>query len=74
MSAPRLACVVVINDPQGGVFYGGLVAAPVFGRVIGGALRLMDVPPDSQLLLEAARTADEELEAAAEAVGEPTLP
>jgi cell division protein FtsI (penicillin-binding protein 3) len=74
MSAPRLACVVVVNDPRGQAFYGGLVAAPVFGRVIGGALRLMDVPPDSQLLLEAARTADEEMEAAAEAVGEPTLP
>jgi cell division protein FtsI (penicillin-binding protein 3) len=74
MSAPRLACVVVVNDPRGQAFYGGLVAAPVFGRVIGGALRLMDVPPDSQLLLEAARSADEEMEAAAEAVGEPTLP
>jgi cell division protein FtsI (penicillin-binding protein 3) len=74
VSAPRLACVVVINDPQGKAFYGGLVAAPVFGRVIGGALRLMDVPPDSQLFLEAARSAEEDLEAAAEAVGEPTLP
>ncbi len=74
MSAPRLACVVVVNDPRGQVFYGGLVAAPVFGRVLGGALRLMDVPPDSPLLLEAARTIDEEMEAAAEAVGEPTRP
>ncbi len=74
VSAPRLACVVVINDPKGKVFYGGLVAAPVFGNVIGGALRLMDVPPDSELLLAAARSADEEMDAAAEAVGEPTLP
>ncbi|HWS27668.1 MAG TPA: penicillin-binding protein 2 [Xanthomonadales bacterium] len=74
VSAPRLACVIVINDPQGKVFYGGAVAAPVFGRVIGGALRLMDVPPDSPLLQIAARSEAEELEAAAEAVGEPTPP
>jgi cell division protein FtsI (penicillin-binding protein 3) len=37
--------VVVIHDPQG-VFYGALVAAPVFGKVMEGALRLLDVAPD----------------------------
>ncbi|GMU42546.1 MAG: penicillin-binding protein 2 [Xanthomonadales bacterium] len=74
VSAPRLACVVVINDPRGSAYFGGLVAAPVFGRVVGGALRLMDVPPDSPLLLEAARSVEEEIEAAAEAVGEPAPP
>ena len=75
VSAPRLACAVVINDPTAGAYYGGLVAAPVFGQVIGGALRLMNVPPDSPLVLEAAaRSAAEEAEAAAEGVGEPTLP
>lgn len=45
-SAPRLAMVVVINDPQGEAYYGGLVAAPVFGRVMEAALRVLDVPPD----------------------------
>jgi cell division protein FtsI (penicillin-binding protein 3) len=45
-SAPRLAGVVVIDDPQGGAYYGGLVAAPVFGKVMPGALRLLDVAPD----------------------------
>jgi cell division protein FtsI (penicillin-binding protein 3) len=74
VSAPRLACVVVVNDPSGGVYYGGLISAPVFGRVIGGALRLMDVPPDSPLLMEAARSIEEEIEAAAESVGEPATP
>jgi len=75
VSAPRLACVVVINDPTAGAYYGGYVAAPVFGQVIGGALRLLDIPPDSPLVLEAAaRTAAEEADASAEAVGEPTLP
>ena len=46
-SAPRLAAVVVIDDPQGEFYYGGLVAAPVFGRVMPGALRLLDVTPDN---------------------------
>ncbi|MDR1076811.1 MAG: penicillin-binding protein 2 [Xanthomonadaceae bacterium] len=43
---PRFATVIVINDPQGGRYYGGLVSAPVFHNVMEGALRLMDVPPD----------------------------
>jgi cell division protein FtsI (penicillin-binding protein 3) len=49
-SAPRLIGVVVVNDPgggQGGAYYGALVAAPVFAKVMDGALRLLDVPPDS---------------------------
>ncbi|MCW4454203.1 penicillin-binding protein 2 [Flavobacterium sp. MXW15] len=45
-SNPRFATVIVINDPQGGKYYGGLVSAPVFHNVMEGALRLMDVPPD----------------------------
>lgn len=43
---PRFATVIVINDPQGAKYYGGLVSAPVFHNVMEGALRLMDVPPD----------------------------
>lgn len=45
-SDPRLVMVVMISEPQSDVYYGGLVAAPVFQRVMGGALRLLDVPPD----------------------------
>ena len=44
-SATRLVGVVVIQDPEG-AYYGGLVAAPVFSRVMEDALRLLDVPPD----------------------------
>lgn len=43
---PRLATVVVIDEPSGGQYQGGQVAAPVFSNVMSGALRLMDVPPD----------------------------
>lgn len=45
-SRPRLAAVVVIDEPGAGKYYGGEVAAPVFAEVIGGALRLLAVPPD----------------------------
>lgn len=45
-TAPRLAAVVVVNEPNGEVYYGGQVAAPVFSNVIAGALRLLDVVPD----------------------------
>ncbi len=46
VSNPRLAIVVVINEPRDGEYYGGQVAAPVFRNVMTGALRLLDVPPD----------------------------
>jgi cell division protein FtsI (penicillin-binding protein 3) len=45
-SAPRLAAAVVIDDPRNGIHQGGEVAAPVFAKVIGRALRLMGVAPD----------------------------
>jgi cell division protein FtsI (penicillin-binding protein 3) len=51
-SHPKLATVVVIDEPSrdvrdgGTLAQGGTVAAPVFANVMSGALRLMDVPPD----------------------------
>ena len=46
-SRPRLAAIVVIDEPSGGAYYGGDIAAPVFANVMAGALRLMGVPPDA---------------------------
>ena len=43
---PELAVVVVIDAPSGAEYYGGEVAAPVFSRVIDGAMRILDVEPD----------------------------
>jgi UDP-N-acetylmuramoyl-L-alanyl-D-glutamate--2,6-diaminopimelate ligase len=43
---PRLATVVLIDEPGGTQYYGGDVAAPVFSSVMSGALRLMGVAPD----------------------------
>jgi cell division protein FtsI (penicillin-binding protein 3) len=45
-SHPKIATVVVIDEPGGDLHQGGTVAAPVFANVMSGALRLMDVPPD----------------------------
>ncbi len=45
-SRPRLAVVVMIDEPGGALYYGGDVAAPVFSAVLSGALRLMSVAPD----------------------------
>ena len=46
VTQPRFAMVVVIDDPSTGKYHGGDVSAPVFAAVMGGALRLMGVPPD----------------------------
>jgi cell division protein FtsI (penicillin-binding protein 3) len=43
---PRLVGMVMIDDPQGSDYYGGLVAAPVFSKVMREGLRLLQVPPD----------------------------
>jgi len=46
-SRPRLVMVVMVDSPNDGEYYGGLIAAPVFSRVMEGALRLMDIAPDN---------------------------
>ncbi|KAA1194960.1 peptidoglycan glycosyltransferase FtsI [Photorhabdus heterorhabditis] len=46
-SNPRFALVVVINDPLAGKYYGGAISAPVFGTIMGGVLRIMNVEPDA---------------------------
>lgn len=45
-SKPRLAMVVMIDDPQGKDYYGGLVAGPIFSKVMTGAMRLLNIAPD----------------------------
>lgn len=46
-SDPRLVVAVMVDEPSGRDYYGGLVAAPVFSKVMAGALRFMAVPPDA---------------------------
>jgi cell division protein FtsI (penicillin-binding protein 3) len=37
---------VMIDEPTAGQYYGGQVAAPVFSRIMAGALRMLGISPD----------------------------
>jgi cell division protein FtsI (penicillin-binding protein 3) len=45
-SHPKLAAVVVIDEPEDSRYQAADIAAPVYSNILTGALRLMDVPPD----------------------------
>jgi len=45
---PAMVILVTIDEPQGKT-YGGLVAAPVFSRIAGQALRYLNVPPSEAI-------------------------
>ena len=47
VSAPRLIVAVMIDEPSGGQYYGGAVAAPVFSNVMSSALRMLGVATDA---------------------------
>jgi cell division protein FtsI (penicillin-binding protein 3) len=47
VSDPRLAVVVLIDEPSAGQYYGGVVAAPVFSRIVADATRILAIPPDA---------------------------
>jgi cell division protein FtsI (penicillin-binding protein 3) len=49
VSDPRLVVAVMIDEPGGTKYFGGDVAAPVFARVMAGALRTLGVAPDAPL-------------------------
>ena len=44
--SPELVMVVMIDEPRNGKHFGGDVAAPVFSKVMAGAMRLLDIAPD----------------------------
>ncbi|OIQ81672.1 penicillin-binding protein 2 [mine drainage metagenome] len=46
-SNPRLIIAVMIDEPNAGTHFGGMVAAPVFSKVMEGSLRLLAVPQDA---------------------------
>ncbi|MBF0266852.1 MAG: penicillin-binding protein 2, partial [Gammaproteobacteria bacterium] len=47
VSNPKIVVAVVVDDPKENGFYGGVVAGPVFKKVMSGALRLLNISPDS---------------------------
>ena len=46
-SDPKLVLVVVVNEPKSGAYFGGEVAAPIFSKVMAGALRILNIAPDN---------------------------
>ncbi len=63
VSDPRLVVAVMLDEPGGKFYYGGQVAAPVFSKVMAGALRFMAIPPDAPL---------EDIPAPGDVIGEAT--
>ncbi|WP_366929576.1 penicillin-binding protein 2 [uncultured Thiohalocapsa sp.] len=62
ISQPRFVMVVMVDEPRGDSYYGGIVAAPAFAKVMQAALRLYNVPPDgprAELLLAGLKRGDE---------------
>jgi cell division protein FtsI (penicillin-binding protein 3) len=47
VSHPRLIVAVFIHDPTRGGYYGAQVAGPLFSKVMGTALRILDISPDA---------------------------
>lgn len=47
VSNPRIVVAVTLDEPQGGAYYGGRVAAPVFSEIVASSLRRMGVQPDA---------------------------
>ena len=45
-SDPKLVLVVMVNQPSSGAYFGGEVAAPIFSKIMGGALRILNISPD----------------------------
>ena len=45
-SDPQLVLVVMVDQPSNGVYFGGEVAAPIFSKIMGGALRILNISPD----------------------------
>lgn len=48
VSDPQLVTIVLINEPTGDLYYAGDTAAPVFSKIMGGALQLLNITPDDK--------------------------
>ena len=47
---PRVAVTVMIAEPQGGIYYGGVIAAPVFQAIMQDVLHYLRLPEDPSLI------------------------
>lgn len=48
VSDPRFVIAVMVDEPSAGKYYGGQIAAPVFSKVMAGALRVYGIAPDKE--------------------------
>lgn len=49
---PRIAVIVMIDDPAGNSYYGGVVAAPVAGKILSEVMRYLDILPEETIEAE----------------------
>lgn len=61
-SNPRLVIAVVLNDPQGKKYYGGLISGPIFKNIMEGALRMLNIAPDDLVVFEVGQNKTNHLE------------
>jgi len=50
---PQVACIVMLDEPNGGQHFGGVIAAPVVGKILDDTLRYLGIEPvftDEELL------------------------
>lgn len=45
-SNPQLLVAVMLHDPTKKAYFGGFVAGPIFSKVMGESLRILNIPPD----------------------------
>ena len=45
-SNPQIVVVAIVNEPKGEEHYGGQVAAPLFSKIVTGAMRILNIAPD----------------------------
>ncbi|TDF39344.1 peptidoglycan glycosyltransferase FtsI [Alteromonadaceae bacterium M269] len=57
-SDPQIAVVVLINEPGGDLYHSGDTAAPVFSKVMAGALQMLNVAPDARGVSSLAKTSN----------------
>jgi cell division protein FtsI (penicillin-binding protein 3) len=46
VSDPEIVVAVVVFEPKGRSYFGGLVAAPAFSKMMAGTLRILNIAPD----------------------------
>ncbi len=58
---PQIVVYTAIDNPKGTIQFGGVVAAPIVGRIIGDSLKAMGVPPQKNQIEKETTWPDEKL-------------